>query len=236
MLNCVSKNLSADDAALSPKGVIKIANTHTFSKGEEVANSITHGVGILFSLTALVLLIVYSSLVGTAWHVVSFTIFGFTMLLMYTSSTLLHAFPEGSKVKDLFEVFDHSSIYFFIAGTYTPYMFTVVEGALGWTIFGIVWGMAIGGTVFKAFFVKKFLFTSTVLYVLMGWLIILAWGPLIETLQPSGLAYLVVGGLLYTLGAVFYVWRGFKFHHAVWHLFVIAGSVMHFLSVMTLLE
>ncbi|ALX50573.1 PAQR family membrane homeostasis protein TrhA [Lentibacillus amyloliquefaciens] len=213
-----------------------MANTHTFSKGEEVANSITHGVGILFSLTALVLLIVYSSLVGTAWHVVSFTIFGFTMLLMYTSSTLLHAFPEGSKVKDLFEVFDHSSIYFFIAGTYTPYMFTVVEGALGWTIFGIVWGMAIGGTVFKAFFVKKFLFTSTVLYVLMGWLIILAWGPLIETLQPSGLAYLVVGGLLYTLGAVFYVWRGFKFHHAVWHLFVIAGSVLHFLSVMTLLE
>ncbi|SFD40612.1 hemolysin III [Lentibacillus persicus] len=215
--------------------MIKIAGTHTFSKGEEIANSITHGIGILFSLTALVILIVYSSLEGTAWHVVSFTIFGVTMLLMYTSSTLLHAFPEGTKIKDLFEIFDHSSIYFFIAGTYTPYMFTVVEGALGWTIFGIVWGIAIGGTIFKVFFVKRFRIASTLLYVLMGWLIVLAWIPLTEGLEPNGLAYLVIGGLAYTLGAVFYVWRGFKFHHAVWHVSVIAGSVLHFLSVMTLL-
>ncbi|WP_090080606.1 PAQR family membrane homeostasis protein TrhA [Lentibacillus persicus] len=212
-----------------------MAGTHTFSKGEEIANSITHGIGILFSLTALVILIVYSSLEGTAWHVVSFTIFGVTMLLMYTSSTLLHAFPEGTKIKDLFEIFDHSSIYFFIAGTYTPYMFTVVEGALGWTIFGIVWGIAIGGTIFKVFFVKRFRIASTLLYVLMGWLIVLAWIPLTEGLEPNGLAYLVIGGLAYTLGAVFYVWRGFKFHHAVWHVSVIAGSVLHFLSVMTLL-
>ncbi|GAA0484739.1 hemolysin III family protein [Salinibacillus aidingensis] len=212
-----------------------MANTHTFSKGEEAANSITHAIGILFSMVALVLLIVYSSMYGSVWHVVSFTIFGSTMLLMYTSSTLLHAFPEGTKVKDIFEIFDHSSIYFFIAGTYTPYMFTAVPGWLGWTIFGIVWGMAIGGTVFKSFFVKRFLFTSTGLYVLMGWLIVLAWGPLTDNLDPKGLNFLIIGGLLYTLGSVFYIWRGFKYHHAVWHLFVIAGSVMHFLSVLTLL-
>jgi hemolysin III len=213
-----------------------MANTHIFSKGEEVANSITHGIGALLSIAALVLLIVFSSLYGTAWHIVSFTLFGFTMLLMYTSSTLLHAFPEGSKVKNLFEIFDHSSIYFFIAGTYTPYMFIAVKGSLGWTIFGIVWGMAIGGAVFKSFFVKKFLFTSTVLYVLMGWLIVFAWKPLTEYMVPAGLTYLMIGGLLYTLGSVFYIWRGFKFHHAVWHIFVIGGSIMHFFSVLTLLN
>ena len=218
------------------KGEFILANTHTFSKGEEVANSITHGVGVLLSIAALVLLIVSSSIYGNAWHIVSFTLFGSTMILMYTSSTLLHAFPEGSKVKDLFEIFDHSSIYFFIAGTYTPYMFLVVKGWLGWTIFGIVWGLAIGGTVFKSFFVKKFLFTSTALYVVMGWLIVLAWRPLSEHMPHSGLTYLIIGGLFYTFGSVFYIWRGFKYHHAVWHLFVMAGSLMHFFSVLTLLH
>lgn len=213
-----------------------MANTHTFSKGEEVANSITHGIGALLSIAALVLLIVFSSLYGNAWHIISFTLFGFTMLLMYTSSTLLHAFPEGSKVKDLFEIFDHSSIYIFIAGTYTPYLFLVVKGWLGWTIFGIVWGLAIGGTVFKSFFVKKFLFTSTALYVVMGWLIVFAWEPLSEHMPHSGLTYLIIGGLFYTFGSVFYIWRGFKYHHAVWHLFVMAGSMMHFFSVLTLLH
>ncbi|ULT54390.1 hemolysin III family protein [Neobacillus drentensis] len=213
-----------------------MANTHTFSKGEEVANSITHGIGALLSIAALVLLIVFASLHGNAWHIVSFTLFGSSMLLMYTSSTLLHAFPEGSKVKDIFEIFDHSSIYFFIAGTYTPYLFLVVKGWLGWTIFGIVWGLAIGGTVFKSFFVKKFLFTSTALYVVMGWFIVFAWGPLSEHMPHSGLTYLIIGGLFYTFGSVFYIWRGFKYHHAVWHLFVMAGSMMHFFSVLTLLH
>ncbi|WP_102027692.1 PAQR family membrane homeostasis protein TrhA [Salirhabdus sp. Marseille-P4669] len=213
-----------------------MANTHTFNKGEEIANSITHGIGFLLSIAALVYLIVYSSLYGNAWHIVSFTIFGVTMLLMYTSSTLLHAFPEGSRVKDIFEVFDHSSIYFFIAGTYTPFMFIAVEGWLGWTIFGIVWGIAIGGTVFKSFFVKKYLFTSTFLYVLMGWFIVFAWGPLTDNLPSSGITYLIVGGLLYTVGSVFYIWRGFQYHHAVWHLFVLGGSVFHFFSVLTLVH
>ncbi|WP_017754022.1 PAQR family membrane homeostasis protein TrhA [Calidifontibacillus oryziterrae] len=213
-----------------------MANTHIFNKGEEIANSITHGIGVLLSIAALVILIVFSSLYGSAWHIVSFTIFGATMLLMYTSSTLLHAFPEGSRIKNLFEIFDHCSIYFFIAGTYTPFMFVAVKGWVGWTIFGIVWGIAIGGTVFKSFYVKKFLFTSTVLYVLMGWLIVFAWEPLTEAMQPSGVTYLIIGGLLYTFGAVFYIWRGFKYHHAVWHLFVIAGSIMHFFSVLTLLN
>lgn len=208
-----------------------MAGTHQFTKGEEIANAITHGVGALLSIAALVILIVYSSLYGTAWHVVSFTIFGVSMLILYTSSTLVHAFPHG-KVKDLFEIFDHSAIYFFIAGSYTPFTFIVIQGKLGWTMFGVVWGLAIAGTVFKVFFVKKYLFTSTILYVLMGWIIVLGWQDISAFLPKSGMILLVTGGISYTFGAVFYIWRGFKYHHMVWHLFVIAGSVSHFFCVL----
>lgn len=208
-----------------------MATTHTFSKQEEIANSITHGIGALLSISALVILIVYASLYGTAWHIVSFTIFGVTMFLLYMSSTLLHSLPEG-KAKDVFEIFDHSSIYFFIAGTYTPFLLIVIKGAMGWTLFGVVWGLAIAGTIFKCFFVKKYLFTSTLLYVIMGWLIIFAWKSLAANLPPQGMTYLIIGGALYTLGAIFYVWRGFKYHHAVWHLFVMAGSTAHFFCVL----
>lgn len=208
-----------------------MSETHIFTKEEEIANAITHGIGALLSIAALVILIVFSNIYGNAWHVVSVTLFGSTMVLMYLSSTLLHSFPAG-KIKDIFEIFDHSSIYFFIAGSYTPFLFLVIEGWLSWTIFGIVWGLAIAGTVFKAFFVKKFVLYSTLLYVIMGWLMIFAWQPLIENLHPNGLLLLVLGGILYTVGSVFYVWRGFKYHHAIWHLFVMLASAMHFFCVL----
>lgn len=208
-----------------------MASTHTFTKGEEIANSITHGIGGLLSIAGLVLLIVFSALYGNAWHVVSFTLFGSTMVLLYTASTLVHGLPKG-KAKDVFEIIDHSSIYFFIAGTYTPFLFIIVKGALGWTLFGIVWGIAIGGTIFKSFFVKKYLHTSTVLYVLMGWMIVFAWKPLSENMHPNGLVLLVIGGVLYTIGAIFYVWRGFKYHHMIWHIFVVAGTMAHFFAVL----
>lgn len=208
-----------------------MANTHTFSKGEEIANSITHGIGALLSIAALALLIVFSSLHGTAWHIVSFTIFGATMLILYISSTMVHSLPPG-KGKDVFEILDHSSIYFFIAGTYTPFLLIAVKGALGWTLFGIVWGIAIGGTVFKSFFVKKYLFTSTILYVVMGWMIVFAWNPISEAIGQQGMNLLIIGGVLYTLGSIFYIWRGFKYHHAIWHLFVIGGSILHFFCVL----
>jgi len=208
-----------------------MATTHTYTKGEEIANAITHGIGALLSIAALVILIVFSSLYGNAWHVVSFTLYGTTMFLLYMSSTLVHSFPEG-KAKYVFEIFDHSSIYLFIAGTYTPFLFVVVKGALGWTLFGIVWGIAIGGTIFKSFFVRKYLFTSTILYVLMGWMIVFAWDSISTKLPYNALLLLVIGGVLYTFGAVFYVWRGFKYHHAVWHLFVLAGTILHFFTVL----
>ncbi|RBW69303.1 PAQR family membrane homeostasis protein TrhA [Bacillus taeanensis] len=208
-----------------------MANTHTFSKGEEIANSITHGIGAFLSIAALVILIIFSSLNGSVWHIVSFTIFGVTMALLYISSTFVHALPHG-RAKDIFEILDHSSIYFFIAGTYTPFLFLAVKGWLGWTLFGIVWGVAIAGTVFKSFFVKKYLFVSTIGYVLLGWQIVFAWKPLVGTLPHNGVVLLVMGGIFYTVGAVFYVWRGFKFHHAVWHLFVLGGTASHFFAVL----
>lgn len=208
-----------------------MVDTYTYTKREEVANAITHGIGACLSIAALALLVAFASLFGTAWHVVSFTIYGVTMLMLYVSSTLVHSFPEG-KVKDLFEIFDHASIYLFIAGTYTPFLFVVIRGSLGWTLFGIVWGIAISGVIFKAFFVKKFLFLSTLFYVAMGWLIVLAWNPLVTTLATGGVVLLVAGGVLYTLGTIFYVWRGFPFHHAIWHMFVLAGSAAHFFAVL----
>lgn len=208
-----------------------MAETHTFTKGEEIANAVTHGIGALLSIAALVLLIVFSSLYGSAIHVVSFTIFGATMVLLYTSSTLVHALPHG-KAKDVFEILDHSSIYLFIAGTYTPLTLITLKGALGWTLFGIVWGLAVCGIVFKSFFVKKYLFTSTLLYVFMGWLIVIGWNQILQNMDFNGVVLLVVGGVLYTIGAIFYLWRGFKFHHMIWHLFVIAGSAAHFFCVL----
>ncbi|SDB82712.1 PAQR family membrane homeostasis protein TrhA [Shouchella lonarensis] len=204
--------------------------THVFSKGEEVANAITHGIGALFSVVALTLLVIQSSLYGTGWHVVSFTIYGVTMLLLYISSTMVHSLRPG-KAKDVFEIFDHAAIYLFIAGTYTPILLVVVGGALGWTLFTIVWGLAVVGVVFKVWFAKRFVILSTLFYLLMGWLAIFAFGPIRESLPSVGLWLLVSGGIVYSLGTIFYMWRWFLYHHAIWHMFVVAGSVCHFLLI-----
>lgn len=202
--------------------------THVFSKREEIANAITHGLGVLLSVAVTSILLVFAVWKGTAVHIVSFAVFGGTMLVLYTASTLVHAFPQG-RVKDLFEIMDHSAIYLFIAGTYTPIVLVVVGGALGWTLFGVVWGLAVFGVVFKVFFTKKFVVLSTLGYVAMGWLITFAFQDIMANMPPAGIQLLVAGGIIYTLGSIFYVWRSFPFHHAVWHLFVLAGSVLHFL-------
>ncbi|NEU31332.1 hemolysin III family protein [bacterium LRH843] len=208
-----------------------MAQTHTFKKGEEIANAVSHGIGFLISIAILVLLIVFSSLHGSTMHVLTFTIFGSTMAILYISSTMLHALPSG-KAKYVFEILDHSSIYLFIAGTYTPITLIVVKGLLGWSIFGIIWGMAIGGIVFKSFFVRKYLFTSTILYVVMGWLIVFVWDSLVSSIAREGIILLVAGGIFYTVGSIFYIWRMFPYHHMVWHLFVMAGSILHFFMVL----
>jgi len=207
-----------------------MANTHTYSRNEEVANAVTHGIGAVLSVAALVLLIVFASLKGTVWHVVSFSIYGTTMLLLYFNSTLVHSLREG-KAKDFFEFLDHSSIYLYIAGSYTPFLLVALRGTLGWSLFGIIWGVAIFGVLFKAYFVKRFLFMSTIFYIAMGWLIVIAWNPLSAVVADGGMTLLMVGGILYTLGTIFYVWRGFPYHHAIWHVFVLAGSTVHFFAV-----
>jgi len=208
-----------------------MAKTHVFSKREEVANATIHGIGAVLSFAALVLLIVFSSLKGNALHVISFTIYGVTMLVLYIASTLVHSFPEG-KAKDLFEVFDHAAIYLFIAGSYTPIFVHLVRGTLGWVLFGTVWGIAALGVLFKAFFVKKFLFTSTIIYILMGWMIVFAWKPILMNMSVHGLVLLLLAGILYTVGTIFYMWRTFKYHHAIWHLFVLVGSIFQFFAIL----
>lgn len=208
-----------------------MARTHIFTKREEIVNAFIHGVGAALSVAALVILIVSATLNGSTLHVVSFTLFGSTMTLLYLSSTLAHAFSPG-RAKRLFEIFDHASIYLFIAGTYTPITLHVIGGTWGWTLFGIVWGCALVGTVFKAYFVDRFLYTSTLLYVLMGWLVVLAWGPLTQRMPADGFTLLLAGGISYTLGTVFYVWRAFPYHHAVWHVFVLAGSACHYFAIL----
>lgn len=206
-----------------------MTNTYTYTRREEVANAITHGIGVLLSIAVLIILLVYSSMEGTVQHIVSFAIYGVTMFALYMSSTLVHSFPEG-KIKDLFEIFDHAAIYLFIAGTYSPVLLIAIKGKWGWSLFGIVWGIAITGVVFKAFFAKKFLFLSTLLYILMGWMIVFAWNPLVNALPDQGILLLIAGGVLYTVGTIFYVWRGFPYHHAIWHLFVLGGTIAHFFA------
>ncbi len=208
-----------------------MAQTHVFSKGEEIANSITHGVGAVMSLVALVILMISASIDHNVWYAISVALFGSSMFIVYLSSTLVHALPKG-KAKDVFEIFDHASIYLFIAGTFTPISLFLIRGRLGWILLGIVWGLAIGGVVFKAFLAKKFMFTSTLLYILMGWLVVIGWHQITLHLNSKGIALLLAGGICYTVGAIFYVWRGFPYHHAVWHLFVIAGTVLQYLSIL----
>ena len=208
-----------------------MASTHSYSRVEEIANAISHGIGVVFSISALTLLLAFAFMDGSIVSIVSYSIYGVTMLLLYVSSTLLHSFPEG-KVKNLFEIFDHSSIYLFIAGSYTPILLNVIQGRVGLMLLILLWSVATLGIIFKVFFVKRFLYTSTLLYIAMGWIVVFAWQPLITNFHDIGVVLLIIGGLLYTIGAVFYMFRLFRFHHMVWHLFVLAGTVVHFLAIL----
>ena len=200
------------------------------TQNEERWNAITHGFGILLSIPALVLLILKGIRQEDSLALVSYIIFGSSMIMLYVMSTLLHSVPE--RYKRLFSIFDHSAIYFLIAGTYTPFVLVGIGGALGWTLFGVIWGLTVFGTVFKVFFIHRFEVVSLILYVVMGWLIVIAIKPLYATLTGTGIALLVTGGVLYTLGAVVYAWRKMPYNHAIWHLFVLAGSAFMYFSVL----
>ncbi len=204
------------------------------SRGEEIVNAVTHGVGAVLAIAGLVLLVVFSSLYGTVWHVVSFSIFGTTMVILYTMSTLYHSFGRP-RVRNLFRKFDHMSIFLLIAGTYTPFCLTILNGWVGWTIFGVVWFCAISGIVMKAFFTGRAAYISTTLYIVMGWVIVFFITPVYQQMSAKGFTFLLVGGLAYTLGVFFFVNEKIKFSHGIWHAFVLAGTTFHFFAVITLL-
>jgi hemolysin III len=201
-----------------------------YSNREELANSLTHGLGVALSIAGLVLMVVFSSRFGDAWHLVSTAIFGATLVLLYTSSTLYHSF-RGERIKQVLQKIDHAAIFLLIAGSYTPFLLVTLRGPWGWSLFGVVWGLAIVGVALKFWHAGRFRLVSTLIYIGMGWLVLVAFKPLSAALPPGGLTLLVAGGLCYTGGAAFYLWKSLPYQHALWHLFVMAGSACHWAAV-----
>jgi len=202
-----------------------------YSMGEEIANSLTHALGIIFSITGLVILMVSSSDSGNIWRIVSCAVFGTTLILLYTASTLYHGIQE-SNAKSFMRIIDHSSIFLLIAGTYTPFMLVNLRGPWGWSLFGAIWGLALFGIFVQTALLRQWVGISVALYVIMGWAVVVAVKQLLMAVAPPGMMLLLAGGLAYTFGIVFYVWHKLPYHHAIWHLFVLAGSIFHFFAVL----
>lgn len=199
------------------------------STGEEIANSIIHGLGVLLSIAATVILLVISAKKGSAVHSVSFSIYGSMLILLYVMSVMSHALPPGSG-KRFFELMDFSAVYLLIAGTYMPIALIFLKGGWGWAIFGVSWGLAIIGIFFKIFFLGRFDKAATVVYILMGWLIVIAAQRALETMPGGFIFWLILGGGSYTAGTLFYLNHKIPWHHPIWHVFVVAGSTCHFLG------
>lgn len=202
-----------------------------YTFGEEIANSITHGIGVLFSIAGLAVLSAFSSLFGNVWHIVSCSIYGSTLILLYTASTLYHSISHP-RVKQILRVIDHSAIFLLIAGTYTPFTLVTLQGTWGWSLFGTVWGIALIGIIIQFTRLRRYMMLSLSLYLLMGWTIVVAIKPLYSSLPSGGLLLVVAGGLSYTIGVIFYLLKRMPYSHAIWHLFVLTGSVLHFFSVL----
>jgi len=203
----------------------------TQTLGEEIANSITHSVGVGLSIAALVILVVLASRRGDAWKIASFSIYGTTLFLLYLSSTLYHSFVNP-KIKNIFRILDHSAIYLLIAGTYTPITLTLMRGTWGWTLFGLAWAMAIAGIIVTTFLLDKLKALLVLSYVVMGLLAIIAIKPMIQMVPRGMIAWLFIGGACYLLGIIFYLWKRLPYHHPIWHLFVLGGSISHFLGIL----
>ncbi|MGB7846997.1 MAG: hemolysin III family protein [Candidatus Acidiferrum sp.] len=198
---------------------------------EEIANAVTHGIGLLLSIAGFVVLLAFAILRGTAGHIVACSIYGATLICLYTASTLYHA-VISPRHKRVLKIFDHSAIYLLIAGTYTPFLLLNLRGAWGWSLFGVVWGLAIAGILFKFWFVDHFEFLSTAVYLAMGWLVIVAAKPMLTHVAPTTMLWLLAGGLLYSSGVIFYAWKRLPYSHVVWHLFVLAGSTCHYFAIL----
>jgi hemolysin III len=214
-----------DRIPLSPKQSVK----------EEVANAITHGIGVGIAIAALVILVVHAARISDTWKIVSFSIYGATMIIMFLSSTLYHSFSKPY-LKRFFRILDHSSIFLLIAGTYTPVTIGSMRGGWGWTLFGVIWGLTIIGICLKVFVMSKRKWISIVVYLAMSWIILIAIKPLVAVVTREFMIWILAGGAAYSLGVIFYTARKLPFHHAIWHLFVLAGSICHFFAMLTLIR
>ena len=201
-----------------------------YTRGEEIANAVTHGLGAALAVAGLAVLVVLGSLYGQAWHIVSFSIYGAGLVLVYFVSTAYHCCPPG-RTRRVMRVLDHCAIYVLIAGTYTPFLLIPLRGGWGWSLFGVLWGLSAVGMVYKAVWGHRFEWLSRTLYLAMGWIAVVAVKPMLAHLPPGCLAWLLAGGLLYTAGVLFYAWEKLLFHHAIWHGFVLGGSICHYIAV-----
>ena len=204
----------------------------SYSFTEEVANAVTHGIAALLSIAALVVMLWYTvTRSGDTNAIVSASIFGSAMIILYTASTLYHAVPVG-RLKQILQVFDHGAIYLMIAGSYTPFCLVSLKGPVGWTLCAVVWSIALFGMIFQPLLMKRADWLNCILYLLLGWCVVLVIKPLIATLATTGLWLLVAGGIVYSVGVVFYLCEKIPFNHAIWHLFVLAGTALQFFSVL----
>ena len=202
-----------------------------YSACEEVANSVTHGIGIVLAIAALCVLAAFASLYGDAWHIVSVSVYGTTLILLYTASTLYHS-ARSSGTKHIFRILDQTAIYLLIAGTYTPFTLVSLRDSWGWWLFVAIWGVAALGIVLQMLPLRRWKAVTLGSYVGMGWAVIVAIKPLLQSVATGGLVLLFSGGLAYSTGILFYTWETLKFHHALWHIFVLAGSILHFFAVL----
>ena len=209
---------------------IQASEKRPYSLGEEIANSVIHGIGIALSIAALVILVAVAVLSGDPYRLAAAIVYGVSLILEYTASTLYHAFPQP-RVKHVFKVLDHCGIYLLIAGTYTPFCLVTLRGAGGWWVFALVWTLALAGIALEAFWAYRPRWLSALVYLGLGWIVVIAINPLMANLAPQGVWLLVAGGLAYTVGTIFYVLKRVPYMHAIWHVWVLAGSALHFLAV-----
>ena len=202
-----------------------------YTIGEEITNAITHGIGALLSIAGLVIAIVFSAIYGDAYCVVSSCIYGASLIMLYTMSTLYHSITN-LKAKKVFRTLDHVSVFLLIAGTYTPYCLVTLRGPIGWSIFGVVWAVAITSIVFSSINLEKFKKMNFTCALILGWIIVFAFNPLIDFLNINAIILLIAGGLAYTFGTIFYILNKKRFMHSIWHIFVILGSVLHYFSIL----